>query len=45
MQENECFSNEIRTMEKKLLRILKDKTFLLDVLMQVQHMILCFSIY
>nr|CAG4650672.1 EOG090X0LZH [Sida crystallina] len=32
--ENECFSVEIRNMEKKLLRILKDRTFLLDLLMQ-----------
>ena len=33
-QENECFSVEIRNMEKKLLRILKDRSFLLDLLMQ-----------
>ena len=33
-QENECFSMEIRNMEKRLLRILKDRTFLLDMLTQ-----------
>lgn len=33
-KENECFSMEIRNMEKKLLRILKDRTFLLDILSQ-----------
>nr|CAG4651524.1 EOG090X0LZH [Simocephalus serrulatus]SVE94658.1 EOG090X0LZH [Simocephalus serrulatus] len=32
--ENECFSMEIRNMEKRLLRILKDRTFLLDMLTQ-----------
>ena len=34
IQENECYTVEIRNMEKKLLRILKDRTFLLDLLTQ-----------
>nr|CAG4649034.1 EOG090X0LZH [Polyphemus pediculus] len=35
--ENECFSQEIRNMEKRLLRVLKDRTFLLDVLTQHEN--------
>lgn len=37
MQENECFSSEIRNMEKRLLRILKDRSFLLDLLSQHEN--------
>jgi len=35
--ENECFSMEIRNMEKRLLRVLKDRTFLLDILTQHEN--------
>nr|CAG4642238.1 EOG090X0LZH [Eurycercus lamellatus] len=35
--ENECFSSEIRNMEKRLLMILKDRTFLLDMLTQHEN--------
>nr|CAG4641395.1 EOG090X0LZH [Eulimnadia texana] len=34
--ENECFTAEIRSAEKRLLRLMRDRTFLLDKLMQLE---------
>lgn len=37
LQENECFQDELRKSQRKLLKVERDKAFLLDRLLQFEH--------